>query len=408
MKKVKKIEVPEKQAESRKLKVAAYCRVSTKYVSQKSSIDLQVEYYTKYIEEQADWEFAGIFMDYGSRCRIKGRENFQTMIQKALNGEIDFIITKSISRFSGNTVDMLQTIRKLKERGIAVWFEKEDLRSTDDVAEKMITIYAAFAQEEVRNMSENISWVFQSRFAQGITLNNYKNFYGYDVINGELVINEEQAEVVRNIFEWYLVGLSLKQIKNRLEAMRIKTATGNDVWHEKVILGMLSNEKYMGDSMLQKSYTQDYLTGKREKNDGQKTRYYVYDTHLGIISKEKFFETACEIEHRKRNTKSIDGSIEKGGKKYNGQNLLANILVCEECGASFRRRTERGKIVYRCATRMDKGRGACGCSPTIEENWIKEELGKRICEGEYDEEKVRKMVQEVRIARDKVFRIERK
>jgi site-specific DNA recombinase len=105
---------------------------------------------------------------------------------------------------------------------------------------------------------------------------------------------------------------------------------------------MLSNEKYMGDSMLQKSYTQDYLTGKREKNDGQKNRYYVYDTHLGIISKERFFETACEIEHRKRNTKSIDGSIEKSGKKYNGQNLLANILVCEECGASFRRRTERG------------------------------------------------------------------
>ena len=242
MKKVRKIEVPEQQAENRKLKVAAYCRVSTKYESQKSSIDLQVKYYTKYIEEQVDWEFAGIFMDYGSRCRIKGRENFQTMIQKALNGEIDFIITKSISRFSGNTVNMLQTIRKLKERGIAVWFEKENLISTDDVAEKMITIYTAFAQEEVRNMRENIAWGFQSRFEQGITLNNYKNFYGYDVIDGELVVNEEQAEVVRNIFEWYLAGLSLRQIKNRLESMSIKTATGNNVWHEKVILGMLSND----------------------------------------------------------------------------------------------------------------------------------------------------------------------
>ena len=407
MKKVRKIEVPEKQTDSRKLKVAAYCRVSTKYESQKSSIDLQVEYYTKYIEKQADWEFAGIFMDYGSRCRIKGRENFQTMIQKAVNGEIDFIITKSISRFSGNTVDMLQTIRKLKERGIAVWFEKEDLRSTDDVAEKMITIYVAFAQEEVRNMSENIAWGFQSRFEQGITLNNYKNFYGYDVIDGEMVINKEQAEVVRNIFEWYLAGLSLLQIKNRLESMSIKTATGNDVWHEKVILGMLSNEKYMGDSMLQKSYTQDYQTGKREKNDGQRTRYYVYDTHMGIISKEKFFKTACEIKNRKRTIKNIDGNIETSGKKYNGQNLLANLLVCEECGASFRRRTERGKVVYRCATRMDKGREACECSPTIEETWIKEELRKRICDGEYEEEKVRRMVLEVRVGKDKVLRIEK-
>jgi site-specific DNA recombinase len=408
MKKVRKIEVPKKQTESKKLKVAAYCRVSTKYESQKSSIELQVEYYTKYIEEQVGWEFAGIFMDYGSRCRIKGRETFQSMLQKALNGEIDFIITKSISRFSGNTVDMLQTIRKLKEKGIAVWFEKEDLRSTDDDAEKIITICAAFAQEEVRNMSENIAWGFQSRFEQGITLNNYKNFYGYDVIDGELVINKKQAEVVRNIFEWYLAGLSLRQIKNRLELIRIKTAAGNDVWHEKVILGMLSNEKYMGDSMLQKSYTQDYLTGKRDKNDGQKTRYYVYDTHKGIISKEKFFETACEIEHRKRNTKNSDGNIEKMGKKYNGKNLLANILICKECGASFRRRTERGKVVYRCATRMDKGREACGYSPTIEETWIKEELGKRVCVGEYVEEKVRKMVDEVRVGRDGMLNIERK
>lgn len=408
MKKVRKIELPKNQIEGKKLKVAAYCRVSTKYESQKSSIEMQVKYYTKYIEEQADWECAGIFMDYGSRCRIRSRENFQTMIQKALNGEVDYIITKSISRFSGNTVDMLQTVRKLKEKGVAVWFEKENLISTDDVAEKMITIYAAFAQEEVRNMSENISWGFRNRFEQGIMLNNYKNFYGYGVIDGELVINEEQAVVVRNIFEWYLAGLSLRQIKNRLESMRIKTAAGNDVWHEKVILGMLSNEKYMGDSMLQKSYTQDYLTGKREKNDGKRTRYYVYDTHLGIISKENFFETACEIEHRKRKIKKINGIMETKGKKYNGQNLLANILVCEECDASFRRRTERGKVVYRCATRMDKGREACGHSPTIEENWIKEELGKRICDGEYLEEKVRKMVDEVRVGKDGTLKIERK
>ena len=272
----------------------------------------------------------------------------------------------------------------------------------------MITIYTAFAQEEVRNMSENIAWGFQRRFEQGITLNNYKNFYGYDVIDGEMVINKEQAEVVRNIFEWYLAGLSLRQIKNRLESMRIKTATGNDVWHEKVILGMLSNEKYMGDSMLQKSYTQDYLTGKREKNDGQRTRYYVYDTHMGIISKEKFYETACEIKYRKRSIKNSDGDIETSGKKYNGQNLLTNILICEDCGASFRRRIERGKVVYRCSTRMDKGREACGSSPTIEENWIKEELGKRICDGEYVDEKVRKIVDVIRIGKDRALKIERK
>lgn len=315
---------------------------------------------------------------------------------------------KILKQISKNTDNNVANNHKLKEKEIAVWFEKEDLKSTDDVAEKVITIYAALAQEEVLNMSENIAWGFQSRFKQGITLNNYKNFYGYDVIDGELVINKEQAEVVINIFELYLAGSSLRQIKNRLESLEIKTATGNNVWHEKVILGMLGNEKYVGDSMLQKSYTQDYLTGKREKNDGQRTRYYVYDTHFGIISKEKFFETACEIRNRKTSIKNSDGDIKTSGKKYNGQNLLANLLVCEECGASFRRRTERGKVVYRCATRMDKGREACGSSPTIEENWIKEELGKKICDGEYVEEKVRKIADEIRIGKDGALKIERK
>jgi site-specific DNA recombinase len=168
---------------------------------------------------------------------------------------------------------------------------------------------------------------------------------------------------------------------------------------------MLSNEKYMGDSMLQKSYTQDYLTGKRKKNDGQRIRYYAYDTHQGILSKEKFFETVCEIEHRKRTIKNSDGIIETRGKKYNGQNLLANFMVCEECGASFRRRTEREKVVYRCAMRMEMGREACGGSPTIEENWIKEELGKRVCDGEYAEEKVRQKVSEIIVGKGKMLRI---
>jgi len=223
-----------------------------------------------------------------------------------------------------------------------------------------------------------------------------------------LVINEVQAEVVRTIFEWYLDGLSLRQIKNRLESMKVKTATGNEVWHEKVILGMLGNEKYMGDSMLQKSYTQDYLTGKRKKNDGQRIRYYAYDTHQGIISKEKFFETVCEIENRKRTIKNSDGNIDTRGKKYNGQNLLANLLVCEECGAFFRRRTERGKVVYRCAKRMEMGRVACGSSPTIEENWIKEELGRRICDGEYSENIVRMKVEKIKIEKNRVLKIEKK
>lgn len=352
MRKVRKIEVPKKDT-VRKLRVAAYCRVSTKYESQKSSIELQKDYYEGYIKAHPNWLFAGVYADYGSRVRIDKRTEFQKMIQKVVNGEMDCIITKSISRFSGNTVDMLQTIRLLKEKGVTVWFEKENIRSADENIELVITIHTMLAQEEIRNMSENIQWGFKRRFEQGITLNNYKYFYGYDVINGELVINEQQAAVVRDIYEWYLQGMSLGQIKKRLEEKKIKTASGKDVWSKSVIQEMLCNEKYMGDCMLQKYFTEDYLSGKKAKNIGQRDKYYVHDSHEGIISKEKFLEVACEMNRRKNLAVKNDDEIVKKGRKYNPQNVLGNILECEKCGAAFRRRTERGKVVYRCATRME-------------------------------------------------------
>lgn len=399
MRKVRKIEVPKKDT-VRKLRVAAYCRVSTKYESQKSSIELQKDYYEGYIKAHHNWLFAGVYADYGSRVRIDKRTEFQKMIQKVVNGEMDCIITKSISRFSGNTVDMLQTIRLLKEKGVTVWFEKENIRSADENIELVITIHTMLAQEEIRNMSENIQWGFKRRFEQGITLNNYKYFYGYDVINGELVINEQQAAVVRDIYEWYLQGMSLGQIKKRLEEKKIKTASGKDVWSKSVIQEMLCNEKYMGDCMLQKYFTEDYLSGKKAKNIGQRDKYYVHDSHEGIISKEKFLEVACEMNRRKNLAVKNDDEIVKKGRKYNPQNVLGNILECEECGAAFRRRTERGKVVYRCATRMEKGREACKESPTVGEEWIKEELGKRVCGGEYDEEVVRKKVDKGLVAKD--------
>ena len=399
MRKVRKIEVPKKDT-VRKLRVAAYCRVSTKYESQKSSIELQKDYYEGYIKAHPNWLFAGVYADYGSRVRIDKRTEFQKMIQKVVNGEMDCIITKSISRFSGNTVDMLQTIRLWKEKGVTVWFEKENIRSADENIELVITIHTMLAQEEIRNMSENIQWGFKRRFEQGITLNNYKYFYGYDVINGELVINEQQAAVVRDIYEWYLQGMSLGQIKKRLEEKKIKTASGKDVWSKSVIQEMLCNEKYMGDCMLQKYFTEDYLSGKKAKNIGQRDKYYVHDSHEGIISKEKFLEVACEMNRRKNLAVKNDDEIVKKGRKYNPQNVLGNILECEECGAAFRRRTERGKVVYRCATRMEKGREACKESPTVGEEWIKEELGKRVCGGEYDEEVVRKKVDKGLVAKD--------
>lgn len=399
MKKVRKIEVPEKH-NIRKLRVAAYCRVSTKYESQKSSIELQKSYYENYIKEQPDWVFAGVYTYYGSRVRIDQRIEFKKMIRKAMKGKIDLIITKSISRFSGNTVDMLQTIRALKEKGVTVWFEKEDVRSTDDNIEFVITIHTMLVQEEIRNMSENIQWGFQRIFEQGITLNNYKYFYGYDVVDGELVINEQQAEVVRNIFDWYLKGMSLGQIKHKLEESKIKTASGNDIWNKSVIQEMLCNEKYKGDSLLQKTVTEDFMTGKKVKNVGHRNQYYVKGSHAAIVSEEIFDKVQEEMRKRARMIYKGDGTVEAVGNKYNGKYSLGNLLVCGDCGASYRRRTGRGKVVWRCATRIEKGKNECTLSPTINEVWLKEQLSKPICDGTYDDEVVKKRWIELKFVMD--------
>ena len=396
MKKIRKIDVVQQNPRNQKLRVAAYCRVSTKFEGQKSSIELQKRYYTKLIENNPDWENAGVFVDCGSRCRTKGRPAFCEMIHKAMKGEIDYIMTKSISRFSGNTVDMLNIIRSLEEKEVAVCFEKENLISTDERAEMIITLYTALAQDEIRNMSENIKWGYTQRFMKGETPNKYKYFYGFYVEKGELKVNEKEAVVVRNIFNWYLEGKSLRQIKTQLEKEGIQTASGGSIWHENVIQGMLSNEKYAGDSMLQKTYTEDFLTGKRVKNVGQRDRYYVSDSHEGIVSKDTFEKVQREMESRKRVAQNEDG-ITQVRKKYNAQNVLANVLVCGECGASFRRRTERGKVVYRCASRIEKGKAACDKSPTLEENWLRAELGKRVCDGMYDESVIREKVDVVKV-----------
>lgn len=197
--------------------------------------------------------------------------------------------------------------------------------------------------------------------------------------------------------------MSLGQIKQHLEKEQIKTASGKDTWSKSVIQGMLCNEKYAGDSMLQRYYTEDFLSRQKEKNVGQKVRYYVHDSHEGIISKEVFEEVQQEMRRRKNKIEGAEGV--KQNRKYNAKNVLGNLLECAECGAPYRRRTERGKVVYRCATRIEKGREACKDSVTVEEKWIKKELEKRVCRGEYDEKVVRNMVEKVLISKDGIAKI---
>lgn len=389
MKKVRII--PPIPKEYKKLKVAAYCRVSTFRPAQLHSLEMQIKTYKSMIISHPDWIYVGVFYDVESGLRRNGRTELNKMLKKAAKGKIDYIITKSISRVSRDTLEILKIIRFLRERGINMHFENENLDSINVDKELEITLRGMLAQDESRNTSENIRWGFQRKFEKGDIFTKYKNFMGYTCIDGEIVIVPEQAEVVRKIFDLYLQGLSLDQIKSYLESQGIKTATGKDGWNAKTIRDMLKNEKYKGDTMLQKTFTEDFMTGKKVKNIGQRSQYYIKDSHPAIISTEVFDKVQEEMAGRARIVEKEDGMVEASGSKYNGKYLLGNLLVCGDCGASYRRRTERGKVVWRCATRIEKGKGKCPNSPTLDEEWIKKILGEMVCKGDiYDESVIKK------------------
>jgi site-specific DNA recombinase len=390
--------IPPIPKKNKKLKVAAYCRVSTSGPAQLCSLDIQIKTYTNMIRSHPNWIYAGVFYDVESGLRRSGRTGLDKMLKKAAKGKIDYIITKSISRVSRDTLEILKIIRFLRERGINMYFETEDLDSINVDKEFEITLRGMLAQDESRNTSENIQWGFQRKFEKGDIFTKYKNFMGYTCVDGEIVIVPEQAEVVRKIFDLYLQGLSFGQIKSYLESQEIKTVTGKEIWDTKSIQRMLKNEKYKGDTMLQKTFTEDFMTGKKSKNIGQRNRYYVSGSHPAIVSAEMFDKVQEEMAKRARIVRKEDGSVEFSGSKYDGKYLLGNLLVCGDCGASYRRRTERGKVVWRCAARIEKGKEACPNSPTLDEGWIQDVLGEAVCQnGVYDEGIVRNEVDKVQI-----------
>ncbi len=395
MKKIRYI--PAKPIEHKKLKVATYCRVSTSGPVQLASLEIQIETYTSMIESCPDWILVGVFYDIGSGLRRTGRGGLDALLRKAKRGKVDYIVTKSISRVSRDTLELLKIIRFLRERGINMHFENENLDSIKQEKEFEITLRSMLAQDESRNISENIQWGFQRKFEKGDVFKKYKNFMGYTCIDGEIVIVPEQAEVVRKIFELYLQGLTFGQIKMYLESMDIKTATGKDQWDTTTIQKMLKNEKYKGDTLLQKTYTEDFMTGKKVKNAGQRTQYFVCESHPAIVAEEVFNRVQEEMAKRLRVIRHEDGTVSPSDSKYNGKYLLGNLLVCGDCGASYRRRTERDKVVWRCATRIEKGKDACVESPTLNEEWIKERLAIALCTELDDEDAIKERVAKISI-----------
>ena len=278
------------QEEKPKLRVAAYCRVSTDSDEQASSYETQISHYTEFIQKNPNWVLAGIFADNGiSGTNTKKRDEFNRMIDECMSGKIDMIITKSISRFARNTLDCLKYIRLLKEKNIPVFFEKENINTMDSKGEILLTVMASLSQQESQSLSQNIKLGLQYRYQQGQVQVNHTRFLGYTKdADGHLIIDPEQAEIVRRIYREYLEGSSMDKIAKGLEADGILTGAGKTKWWTSTINKILRNEKYIGDALLQKTFTVDFLSKKRIKNNGTMPQYYVEGDHDAIISKEVF------------------------------------------------------------------------------------------------------------------------
>lgn len=363
-----------KKQEVKRIHVAAYCRVSTAQEDQETSYEAQVAYFTKLITENPSWQLAGIYADDGiSGTDMKKRDNFNAMMERCLqkDGDIDLILTKSISRFARNTVDCLSCIRKLKERNIAIYFEKEHINTLESTGELLITILSSQAQEESRNISENVKWGLKRKYEKGEML--VRRMFGYGKgTDGQLYIIPEEAEVVRLIYGKYLEGESLNSIARLLKEKGIKTIRGNIEWNVNSIRTILINEKYIGDAMAQKTFTTDYLTKTRKENQGELQKYYVENAHEAIIPRELFYKVQEELHLRANIYKKSSKKETESKGKHSGKYALSKITVCKECGCEYRRQiwSKYGekKAVWRCENRLRNGTRYCKDSPTIEES----------------------------------------
>ena len=345
-------------------KVAAYARVSTDNDEQQTSYQAQVDYYTEYIKNRDDWDFAGMYTDEGvTGTSTAKREGFRSMVADALDGKIDLIVTKSVSRFARNTVDSLTTIRQLKEAGTEVYFEKENIWTFDSKGEMLLTILSSLSQEESRSISENVRWGQRKKMADGKFTLAYSHFLGYELNeDGDMVINEEEAKVVRLIYALYLEGYSTKKIAAILTESEYKTVTGNKQWHPSVIRSVLINEKYMGDALLMKTYTKDFLHKKRIPNNGEVQQYYVKGSHPAIIREETWKMVQEEMKKRRRTSTS-------------GNTVFSSKIVCGDCGSFFGSKVWHSndpyrKIIWQCNNKF-KNERRCK-TPHVTEDQIKD------------------------------------
>ncbi len=347
-------------------RAAGYARVSTDSDEQFTSYEAQVDYYTKYIKQNPEWDFVDVYTDEGiSATNTKHRTGFNDMISDALAGKIDLIITKSVSRFARNTVDSLTTIRKLKEHGVEVYFEKESIWTFDGKGELLLTIMSSLAQEESRSISENITWGKRKQFSDGKVYLPYKHFLGYKKgADGLPEVVPEEAAVVRRIYSEYMAGKTTYVIADGLTADCIPTPAGKSRWAASTVNSILKNEKYRGSAVLQKTFTVDFLTKKMKVNEGEIPQYYVENSHEAIIAPEEWDAVQAEM-HRRSCL----------GGQYSSQSVLASRIVCGDCGSRYGSKVWHSNSKYRRSIMQcnSKFKGADTCqTPNLLEDDVKE------------------------------------
>ena len=375
-----KAETPQEQEKKRHLRVAAYCRVSTDSEEQLSSYENQLAYYTEKIMKEPGWTMAGVFADEGitgtSTCK---RKEFLRMIRQCRQGKIDMILAKSVSRFARNTVDTLNFTRELRGLGIPVIFEEQNINSIYPESEFLITLHGAFAQAESESTSSRVRWGKRQAMKSGRATMHYERLLGYERgPDGKPVIVPDQAEIVRFIYDRYLAGDTTREIKAALEAQGAPTVSGKKLWMASHIRSILTNEKYCGDVLLQKTFIQDCISKKVIPNTGQLPKYLIQNHHEGIVSRETFDAVQLEIARRNAKAGATRKSTPTGRGKYSGKYVLSNLLFCGECGTAYRRCvwTQHGikRPVWRCVSRLDYGKKFCTQSPTLDEEPLQQAI----------------------------------
>lgn len=373
-------ELIKKGVAQRQLRVAAYCRVSTDDEEQLTSYEAQQTYYTDKIMNNPNWTMAGLFADRGiTGTSARKRPEFLRMIKLCQRKKVDVVLTKSISRFARNTVDCLKYVRMLKDLGIAIIFEKENINTLESDSEMLITMLGAFAQAESESISANVKWGQRQAMKEGKVRFNFSLMYAYKKgADGEPEIIPEEAEIVREIYRKFLAGYSFTMLTSWLNDSGIPNASGKAEWTYPALRYILTNEKYCGDVLLQKTFIADCITHKAVKNTGQLPKYYIQNHHKGIVDRETFDAVQAEIARRNAIKSPSKKYAPTGKSSYTAKYVLSDRCVCGECGTLYRRvtwtRKSQKRIVWRCVSRLDYGKKYCHESPTIDEDRLKKSI----------------------------------